>query len=529
MPLPLQSCLCACQPLFYSLKSLIPAQPPCHLGQLLWLPRPQTLLLESLDDVKREIFARDKPFSKAFTPDATLHKLVGMTEASESASRKEIVPRGLLEGGHSDSHQAIVALKQELGRQEHAAAVQAQRLREVQRSLAFASSEHGRAREVVTKASHALRAAERQLQDLKTETMDEAAETVAEAKEQVASAEEEMKRAREAREAAQGDLVRVQKELETVQSRISSVEGENRMAVARLEEIAGGDDMEVKLRRALEDLHRCKKKREQLEKDRKEKSELLEEQTKACDDALAKVDRMGVERPSEDELRELSVQAIQEEVSKLKKRLKKANNVCGGANEGDTTRASLEARVEEAQSAIAVHEEYRKQVIANCNKLKVSFKERYTWWRAQIKGKACEANLEFNSLLARKGSAGSLEFNHELNTLDASVHVNSDDGHGRATNSIRTLSGGEQSFTAFTLALAMWKFNDSPVSPASAPNTPPWHLVPVPPFPDPVPSHHTRCSWVHAASCDGRARQVHGRLVPQAAARAPPRGLRGTA
>ena len=95
--------------------------------------------------------------------------------------------------------------------------------------------------------------------------------------------------------------------------------------------------------------------------------------------------------------------------------------------------------------------------------MKEALKERYKMWKRSVKSKAQQASLDFNRFLSTREMAGELKFNHEADTLDTEVCINCNDANSRATQSVKTLSGGEQSFTALNTALSMWSFADSPL------------------------------------------------------------------
>ena len=153
----------------------------------------------------------------------------------------------------------------------------------------------------------------------------------------------------------------------------------------------------------------------------------------------------------------------QREKKKLEKMLESTERECGGANEGATSRLALQKRLEEALEALRTHDANKQNVSTNFQSAKRALKERYHFWRTSIRLKSQEADMAFNTLLQNNGMAGKLDFDHERDLLDASVQVHQTDAHARSCSSMKSLSGGEQSYCAFVLALSMWKFNDSPV------------------------------------------------------------------
>ena len=74
-------------------------------------------------------------------------------------------------------------------------------------------------------------------------------------------------------------------------------------------------------------------------------------------------------------------------------------------------------------------------------------KERYKFWRTQVKLKSQQASADFNMYLSKKQHAGALHFDHEQETCQLEVSRNSQDANAKSTADARNLSGGERSFT----------------------------------------------------------------------------------
>jgi chromosome segregation ATPase len=70
------------------------------------------------------------------------------------------------------------------------------------------------------------------------------------------------------------------------------------------------------------------------------------------------------------------------------------------------------------------------------------------------------SNITFNEILNRKGSSGSIEFNHEDKTLD--LVVQKDSSQASQTKDVKALSGGERSFTTLSLLLALGERLETP-------------------------------------------------------------------
>jgi hypothetical protein len=70
------------------------------------------------------------------------------------------------------------------------------------------------------------------------------------------------------------------------------------------------------------------------------------------------------------------------------------------------------------------------------------------------------SNVSFNEILNKKGSSGSIEFNHGDKTLD--LVVQKDSSQASQTKDVKALSGGERSFTTLSLLLALGERLETP-------------------------------------------------------------------
>lgn len=75
-------------------------------------------------------------------------------------------------------------------------------------------------------------------------------------------------------------------------------------------------------------------------------------------------------------------------------------------------------------------------------------------WSQALKHCTKVVKTAFDGYASRKGSAGTVRFNHQEHTLDIQVQVDSTDEHS-LMNDIKNLSGGERSYVTFCLQLAL--------------------------------------------------------------------------
>ena len=96
-------------------------------------------------------------------------------------------------------------------------------------------------------------------------------------------------------------------------------------------------------------------------------------------------------------------------------------------------------------------------------KLDPALKVRVHFWKTALKKAAAQSCDDFNRCLSHKGLAGKLEHDFANEVLDALVYTSDKDAHAHASRSLRSLSGGEQAFSALAFSLAMWPFSASPL------------------------------------------------------------------
>eukprot|EP01113_Clastostelium_recurvatum_P041121 TRINITY_DN6487_c0_g1_i1.p1 TRINITY_DN6487_c0_g1~~TRINITY_DN6487_c0_g1_i1.p1 ORF type:complete len:791 (+),score=201.75 TRINITY_DN6487_c0_g1_i1:2-2374(+) len=97
------------------------------------------------------------------------------------------------------------------------------------------------------------------------------------------------------------------------------------------------------------------------------------------------------------------------------------------------------------------------------DKVKQNLAERHRRWLVFRASIARRTRLLFNTHLASKGYAGTIEFDHKARTLDITVQLDkmrpSEESIARDT---KTLSGGERSFSTVSLLLALWEAMEMP-------------------------------------------------------------------
>jgi len=97
----------------------------------------------------------------------------------------------------------------------------------------------------------------------------------------------------------------------------------------------------------------------------------------------------------------------------------------------------------------------------NCKALSKDLRQRKNRWR-QFRGHIAEmTNIGFDEFLNKKGSAGEVEFDHDLGQLNLIVQKDNADSNSQ-TKDVKALSGGERSFATLSLLLAIGESLETP-------------------------------------------------------------------
>lgn len=101
------------------------------------------------------------------------------------------------------------------------------------------------------------------------------------------------------------------------------------------------------------------------------------------------------------------------------------------------------------------------KVDINKNALKVDIRDRKKLWK-QFRDHIVEVtNSSFDEVLNRKGSSGTIGFDHKEKTLDLIVQKDNTDENSQ-TADVKALSGGERSYTTLALLLALGESLETP-------------------------------------------------------------------
>jgi chromosome segregation ATPase len=114
----------------------------------------------------------------------------------------------------------------------------------------------------------------------------------------------------------------------------------------------------------------------------------------------------------------------------------------------------LQDRFDNAHSELEEMKSVFEMLANNIESLKTSQKEREAKWSKALRHCTKVVKSAFDTYASRRGSAGTVRFDHKEGVLDIQVQVDSTDEHTVA-NDIMNLSGGERSYVTFCLQLAL--------------------------------------------------------------------------
>ncbi len=88
--------------------------------------------------------------------------------------------------------------------------------------------------------------------------------------------------------------------------------------------------------------------------------------------------------------------------------------------------------------------------------------DREKYIKTSIESKAVRCAVDFANLVASRDYSGSLKFCHDSQKLEIIVHPNKSKDTSDSRD-LKSLSGGERSFSTVSFLLALWTIVDSPI------------------------------------------------------------------
>ncbi|XP_061192565.1 structural maintenance of chromosomes protein 6-like isoform X2 [Saccostrea echinata] len=175
----------------------------------------------------------------------------------------------------------------------------------------------------------------------------------------------------------------------------------------------------------------------------------VEEETKVLESDVKKAEQICAERINT----RRTIQNLESEITQILKQIKAEEKSRGNVEE--ITRAFYEKRDMYRKIQSEVRE--CKRFIQHLEKVMNQRQQQYSEFRKLI---AMRAKYFFIVLLSNRNYTGKMSFNHSKETLEMNVQPTVSEGEG--AKDMRSLSGGERSFSTVCFILALWDAMESP-------------------------------------------------------------------
>ena len=184
------------------------------------------------------------------------------------------------------------------------------------------------------------------------------------------------------------------------------------------------------------------------------KANKSEEQVKELENELTTVTTAALELTSRIEVKK-SAKSIEAEVQAIENQIKQAERMNG--NEEEITRNYLSMR----EKFKKIQTDIKKQKLFLKRLEEVMLKRQEKLHNFKI-SKALRCAMDFTNFLSTRNYNGDLKFEHENQTLDVNVHPNKSKDASEERD-LKSLSGGERSFSTVAFLLSLWSIVESPV------------------------------------------------------------------
>ncbi len=268
------------------------------------------------------------------------------------------------------------------------------------------------------------------------------------------------------------EINRLEMEINGFREQIQNIENNSGASMAEFENATNEKQRcDLKWRELQENIETITESIRKIETDRSSKQEAVKHYQKILDDQLTKVAKsQDLICDQEKELEKITnaaletsqrvetkktTKAIELEMANVEKQIKQNEKLHG--DEEEISRNYLERR----EKLKKVKADIKKQELF-LKKLKDTILVREQRFINLIESKALRCALHFNSYLRSRNYNGNLKFDHKLQTLDVNVHPNqSKDSHEE--RDLKSLSGGERSFSTVAFLLSLWSIVESPI------------------------------------------------------------------
>ncbi|MEE6476873.1 hypothetical protein FKM82_011251 [Ascaphus truei] len=253
----------------------------------------------------------------------------------------------------------------------------------------------------------------------------------------------EMEQARENMEELKSLLIKSEHKYEEIKVKINSVS-----------EVA--DPVKEELHKVDQEVETCKrhqkhydeKRREHLEGIQKRKEELAVKE-KDLEEKKAKAKHIYPERMEVTR----TARSLDTEISRLREKINSERDLHGNREEIIRQYHAAKENYQDVESKVKNLKRFIKL-------LEEIMALRYKTYQQFRRGLTLRCKIYFDSLLAQRAYSGKISFDHKNETL--SITVQPGEGNKAALSDMRSLSGGERSFSTVCFVLSLWSIAESP-------------------------------------------------------------------
>ncbi|OWF41408.1 Structural maintenance of chromosomes protein 6 [Mizuhopecten yessoensis] len=301
----------------------------------------------------------------------------------------------------------------------------------------------------LTKIGHKVRILTDEIQDLKSiedpepvdvETLEEEVQTM---NDQIQIHEEQRADKNQKHEQCKQELEHVEKKFKEVEHQMRSM-------------AEGADPLKDELGHAQNEIEQSKSHKKHYEQKLKEQERKVIDQKRKVEMLQKEIENDTTKAqqicPRKANMRR-SVQNLESEINQITKRIKVEEKSHGNPTEITKTYFEKKGSYKKIRDEVKQF----KRFMDHLEKVMVQRQQQYSEFRKLI---ALRAKYFFIILLSNRKYNGKMTFNHPRETLDISVQPNTSDGDG--AKDMRSLSGGERSFSTVCFILALWDAMESP-------------------------------------------------------------------
>jgi len=150
------------------------------------------------------------------------------------------------------------------------------------------------------------------------------------------------------------------------------------------------------------------------------------------------------------------MEVLQKALRKASKHIEVAEKNSGGSME------EFQVQAEELRAEVELRRTKVEQVKAPYLKLDRTYQDRYSKYHTTLGDLKKQVSFAFNEYMAKKGHTGSCKFDDEAAKLSLNVRMNNAAKRGSKVSDMKSLSGGERSFSTLAFTLALGRLCESP-------------------------------------------------------------------